>query len=224
MKGLVYVPCFAQPRVHVEEARRSAYFPSPRSVMTAFPDTTLLLRQAGDGDAGAAERLYAHVYEALRTLAQRRLRAYRPGETLDTTSLVHEAYLKLVDGARVAPTDRPHFLALAARAMRFVLVDYARARTAEKRGGAAEPLSLGAVQLAAEERAADLLALDEALDRLRLQSDRLADVVEYRFFGGLTYPEIAEATGHSVATVERDWTRARAWLYRALAEPEADVP
>lgn len=187
--------------------------------MTDSPDTTLLLRQASDGDPEAADQLYAHVYEALRALAQRRLRAYRPGETLDTTSLVHEAYLKLIDGARVMPNDRPHFLALAARAMRFVLVDYARARTAEKRGGAVQPLSLSAVQLAAEERAADVLALDEALDGLRAQSERLADVVEYRFFGGLTYPEIAQATGRSVATVERDWTRARAWLYRTLNDP-----
>lgn len=184
--------------------------------MTAPLDTTLLLRQVSDGDPDAAGLLYAHVYDALHALARRRLRTYRPGETLDTTSLVHEAYLKLVDGARVAPNGRVHFFALAARAMRFVLVDYARARSAEKRGGGAEPVTLASVQLAAEERAADVLALDEALDRLRAQSDRLADVVEYRFFGGLTYPEIAEVTGHAVATVERDWVRARAWLYRAL--------
>src|SRR5690606_12409927 len=117
-----------------------AYLSSDPSAMPASPDTTLLLRHASDGDADAAERLYTHVYDALRALAQRRLRQYRPGETMDTTSLVHEAYLKLIDGARVAPNDRPRFLALAARAMRYVLVDYARARTAEKRGGAAEPL------------------------------------------------------------------------------------
>ena len=179
-------------------------------------DTTVLLRRVGEGDAEAAEALYARVYDALRDLARQRLRGHRPGDTLDTTSLVHEAYLRLADGA--PPSDRPHFLALASRAMRYVLVDHARARTAQKRGGGRADLSLTAVQLAADERAADLVALDEALDRLRARSDRLADTVELRFFGGLSYPEVAEATGRSVATVERDWVRARAWLQRALNE------
>lgn len=192
--------------------------------MSDFPDTTQLLRQARGGDAAAADALYEHVYEALRGLARRRLRAHRSGETLDTTSLVHEAYLKLTDGAGVEAADRAHFLALAARAMRFVLVDYARSRSADKRGGGARDLPLGAVQVAADERAADLLALDEALAGLRARSERLAAVVELRFFGGLTYAEVAAATGRSVATVERDWTRARAWLYRALAHPDLADP
>ena len=195
--------------------------------MTTGPDTTQLLLGARGGDRAAFDRLFAHVYGELRDIAHRRLVGFRLGETLGTTALVHEAYLRLVDGARVGTRDRAHFLAVAARAMRFVLVDYARARTAAKRGGAAGdvPLDDPAVALsaaaladerAADERAADLLALADALEELSRHDARLADVVDYRFFGGLTFDEIAEATGRSVPTVKRDWARARAWLYRSM--------
>lgn len=185
-------------------------------------DTTQLLLGVRAGDRTAFDRLFAHVYDALRDIAHQRLRAHRPGATLGTTALVHEAYLRLVDGAQVGWQDRAHFYAVAARAMRFVLVDYARARTAAKRGGASPNVPLDAVQVAADERALDVLALADALERLAAVSPRLCDVVDYRFFGGLTFDEIAEATGTSVATVKRDWTRARAWLHESMHG--GDVP
>jgi RNA polymerase sigma factor (TIGR02999 family) len=184
--------------------------------MTAQPDTTQLLLHARAGDRDAFDRLYSHVYDELRRVAHQRLRAHRPGETLNTTALVHEAYLRLVDQSRAEWRDRAHFLALASRAMRFIVVDHARARGAQKRGGYSADVPLHAVQVAAEERAADLLALDDALEQLASTSERLGRVVEYRVFGGLTFEEIAEVTGLSVPTVRRDWTRARVWLYRSM--------
>ena len=189
---------------------------------TPSDDTTALLARAAAGQRDASDRLAAHLYDELRRLAHIRLNAHRPAATLDTTGLVHEAYLRLVDRGRVSAVDRVHFLKLASQAMRYVLLDRARARRRQKRGGGASDLPLTAVQLAADERAVDLLALDHALDHLRERSERLAEVVEYRFFGGLTYPEISDVTGRSVATVERDWVRARLWLYRALRD--ADSP
>jgi RNA polymerase sigma factor (TIGR02999 family) len=188
--------------------------PARLTAMTAPPDTTQLLLDARAGDRAAFDRLFAHVYDELRRIAHQRLLRYRPGETLDTTALVHEAYLKLVDQSRSEWRDRAHFFALASRAMRFVLVDYARARTAQKRGGRRSDLPLDAVQVAADDRAADLLALTDALERLSGVHPRLGEIVEYRFFGGLTFDEIAEVTGLSVPTARRDWTRARAWLHR----------
>jgi RNA polymerase sigma factor (TIGR02999 family) len=182
--------------------------------MTAPPDTTQLLLDARAGDRAAFDRLFAHVYDELRQIAHQRLLRYRPGETLDTTGLVHEAYLKLVDQSRSEWRDRAHFFALASRAMRFVLVDYARARTAQKRGGRRPHVPLDAVQVAADDRAADLLALTDALERLSGVHPRLGEIVEYRFFGGLTFDQIAEVTGMSVPTARRDWVRARAWLHR----------
>lgn len=179
-------------------------------------ETTELLLSARSGDGEASERLIAHLYEDLRGIARQRLRQLRPGQTLDTTSLVHEAYIRLVDGNRVDPVDRGHFLALASRAMRFVLVDHARSRGAEKRGGGVEPVTLDRVQVAREEEVEGLLELEEALETLGRVSPRLAAVVEYRFFGGLTHEEIAGVTGQSVPTVKRDWARARAWLLREM--------
>ena len=184
-----------------------------------MPDIPTLLRDAAAGRPEANDALSGRLYDELKRLARARLVAHRPGATLDTTGLVHEAYLRLVDRAAVEPTDRAHFLALAARAMRYVLLDRARARIRLKRGGGAPEVPLDAVQVAADERAVDVIALDGALDALHDRSPRLADVVEYRFFGGLTYAEIGEITGRSVATVERDWVRARLWLYRSLRDP-----
>ena len=185
-----------------------------RTPMGPSVDTTALLRDARAGRRVASDALFERVYDELRWLAHARLRALHPGATLDTTGLVHEAYLRLVDPGRVAPVDRAHFVALAARAMRYVVLDRARAR--QKRDGQGVPLD--EAEVVADERAADVLALDEAVERLRARAPRLAEVVEYRFFAGLTYDEIAETTGRSVATVERDWVRARAWLYRAMRE------
>lgn len=187
--------------------------------MSSPPDGSQLLRAARAGDREAFDHLFALAYDELRKAAHQRLRRQRAGETLSTTALVHEAYLRLVDQSRAQWVDRAHFLALASRAMRFVLVDHVRARTARKRGGDAEVVPLDEVQLAAEGKASDLLALHEALERLAGFSARLAQLVEYRFFGGLTYDEIAEVTGTSVPTVKRDWTRARAWLFQAM-QPE----
>ena len=183
---------------------------------TESGNITELLHEARGGNPEAANHLYDAVYGQLREIAHQRLGRNRPGETLNTTGLVHEAYIRLVDQAQAAANDRGHFFALASRAMRFVLIDYARRRTAQKRGGSEEDVPLDAIQISADERTLDLLALDEALDSLSAFSERLGQLVEYRFFGGLSYEEIAGVTGLSVPTVKRDWQRARAWLYRAI--------
>ena len=186
------------------------------SDMASVNTITHLLHQARDGGLKVHDRLYPLVYDHLRTLAHYRLRRFRPGDTLNTTALVHEAYLKLADASGdLTYTDRAHFFAVASRAMRFILIDYARARTAQKRGGRRDDLPLDALQIEADARARDLLDLNAALERLETMDERLSRVVEYKFFGGLTHEEIAEVTGWSVPTVKRDWRRARAWLYRA---------
>jgi len=194
--------------------------------MSAEPTTTQLLHDARDGDRAALDRLFPRLYDELRRLAHARLRRHR-GETLNTTALVHEAYLKLTAGEAPSFSDRAHFFALAARSMRFVLVDYARERTAQKRGGDQSPITfderLGGPRTDADVEALDLLTLNDALDRLAAASERLAEVVELRFFGGMQHEEIAEATGRSIATVKRDWRRARAWLYQAMRDRPADA-
>jgi RNA polymerase sigma factor (TIGR02999 family) len=184
--------------------------------------TALLLAAARAGDAAAFDRLFARVYDELARVA-RRVRRSSDSETLDTTALVHEVYLKLLPAARdgrVAVHDRSHFFGMAARAMRQVLVNAAEARVAAKRGGRAAAVPLDEVPVAAPVRPEHLLALDEALERLAALDARQAQVVEARVFGGLTAEETAEALGVSVPTVQRDWRSARAWLARALA-PEA---
>jgi len=199
--------------------------------MAAEPTTTHLLAVARRGDRDALDALLPRVYDELRTLAHARLRRHRPGETLNTTAVVHEAYLKLTAGETPGWEDRAHFFALAARAMRFVLVGYARERAALKRGGPGADLPLDdalavATSGAAEAEALDLLALDAALDRLAAVSPRLAEVVEMRFFGGMAHEEVAEATGRSVPTVKRDWRRARAYLFQLMqdGDPGDDPP
>ncbi len=164
------------------------------------------------------DRLLPLVYDELRGIAHRQLSLEPRGHTLDTTALVHEAYLKLVDQTRVQWQDRVHFFAVAARAMRRILVDYARRHAARKRGGDRRRVSLDAVPLAVEERADRLLALDEALTRLEVLNERLCRVVECRFFGGMTEDEAAEALGVTSRTVRRDWVKARGWLFRELGE------
>ena len=194
------------------------------------PSTTQLLADARQGDRGALHRLFPRVYDELRTLARARLRRHRPGETLNTTAVVHEAYLKLTAGEAPSFEDRRHFFALAARAMRFVLIGYAREHAAQKRGGGTPDVRLDDVLTlaalgsdAAEAEAVTLLSLDAALDGLAKQSERLAEVVELRFFAGLSHDEVAEATGRSVPTVKRDWRRARAYLYGAMRDGEPDT-
>lgn len=169
------------------------------------------------GDTSAPDRIFPLVYDRLRQIAHQQLRREGPGHTtLDTTSLVHEAYFKLVDQTRVEWVDRGHFFAVATQAMRRILVDYARQYRAQKRGGAPIRVSLTDAMLVAEQRADTLLALDEALKQLAVLDERLSRVVECRFFGGLTESETAEVLGLSVRTVRRDWTKAKGWLHQAL--------
>jgi RNA polymerase sigma factor (TIGR02999 family) len=184
--------------------------------MKAPSDVTDLLEALRAGDNGAIDRLFPLVYDELRRIAHRHVRKEAVGRTLNTTALVHEAYLKLVDGTRVAWADREHFYAVAAQAMRRILVDSARARRAAKRGGERRPVPLEELSLPAEERAEVLVALDEALTRLAGFDERMARVVECRYFGGLSEEETAVALGVSVRTVRRDWVKAKGWLYREL--------
>lgn len=184
--------------------------------MKAPSDVTDLLEALRAGDNGAIDRLFPLVYDELRRIAHRQVRREGVGRTLNTTALVHEAYLKLVDGTRVALADREHFYAVAAQAMRRILVDSARARRAVKRGGERRPIPLEELSLPAEERAEVLVALDEALSRLAAFNERMARVVECRYFGGLTEEETGVALGVSVRTVRREWVKAKGWLYREL--------
>src|SRR5690349_1283099 len=179
--------------------------------------TELLLR-AGAGEAGAVERIFPVVYDELRRLAHSHLSREPSGRTLGTTELVHEAYLRLVDQTRVQWNDRAHFLGVAAIAMRRILVDRARSRQTLKRGGRRAPLPLDSIDLGADDRADLLLALDEALERLRHLDERQARVVECRFFGGMTEEETAEALGIGLRTAKRDWAKARSWLYTEIAD------
>lgn len=188
-------------------------------------EVTMLLRQAREGDEAAAGKLYELVYADLRHIAQRHLRGGRDAAAPHTTSLVHEAYLRLARPEANDFKDRVHFFAVASRAMRQLLIDHARKRHAGKRGGGEIAIELSAVEIAGNDRSNELLAVDEALKRLEAFDPRLAQVVEWRFFGGLTELEIAGALGMSERTVKRDWRRARAFLQRELAlapvEPEA---
>ena len=178
--------------------------------------TDLLLR-LGRGEGEVMDRLYPLVYEQLRRIAHRRMRAERPGHTLGTTGLVHETYLRLVDQTRVEWHDRAQFYALAARAMRRVLVDYARRYRALQRGGGLRQVPL-TDDAALTEQGESLLALDEALERLAALNGRLSQVVECRYFAGLTEDETAEVLGVTTRTVQRDWAKARGWLYLELRE------
>jgi RNA polymerase sigma factor (TIGR02999 family) len=181
-------------------------------------DITSLLLDWGNGDRTALDRLVPLLYPEFRRLARRYMRGERPGHSLHTTALVHEAYLRLVDYTRVRPENRAHFLAIAAQAMRRILVERARQRQTARRGAGAQRVPLEDV--AGEERAAHLLALDEALARLATLDARKAQVVELKYFGGLTIDETADVVGVSTPTVEREWRAARLWLYREIG-PEA---
>ncbi len=185
--------------------------------MSPAPDTTQLLIDARAGDEAASRLLSRHLHDTLRSIVQQRsgLGATRdPG----TASPVHEAYQRMVDTARAGLDGRAHFLTLAARAMRFMMVDRARARTARRRNAIAKNQG-NANEIAADERSAELLALSDALDDLSNLDPRLGGVASLRFFGGLGFDEVSEISGRPPATIKRDWTRARAWLYRAMREP-----
>jgi RNA polymerase sigma factor (TIGR02999 family) len=187
--------------------------------MTATPGpVTQLLARVSDGDDAAMDQLFPLVYQQLRRAAEAALRSERPGHTLQPTALVHEAYLKLVGSGGIPARDRSHFLSIAARAMRQILVDHARRRGARKRGQGETPLPLEfPVAYDADGLAFDdLVALDDALDHLSARSPRLRSVVELRFFAGLNEDQIAETLGITTRTVQRDWVKARAWLYREV--------
>lgn len=177
-------------------------------------DVTGLLLAVRDGDAEAANLLIPLVYDELRRLAGHYMRSEKQGHTLQATALVHEAYLRLVDQARVQIHSRTHFFALAAQQMRRILVDHARAKHADKRRG--EKLPLNEIVVGAEEQPVDIVALDDALQVLADMDPQQSRIVELRFFGGLSIEETAAAIGISPATVKRDWNMAKAWLYQEL--------
>ena len=184
--------------------------PSPQRV-------TQLLVAWGGGDRAALDELMPLVYEELRRLAHQYMSRERPDHTMQTSALVNEAYLRLVDQKDVRWQDRAHFFGIAARLMRQVLVDYARQRRYAKRGGDARRVPLDEALIVSEERAADVVALDEALKSLAEIDPRQSQIVELRFFGGLSVQETAEVLSVSPGTVMRDWTLAKAWLRRAVS-------
>ena len=180
------------------------------------PRITEMLREWGDGRHEAFDELVPHVYDELHRQAARFLRRERPNHSLQTTGLVHEAYLKLVNQKNVSWQSRSHFFAIAAQTMRRILVDHARNRGREKRGRANEMLPLEEALTKAEEADVDLIALDEALSRLNEIDPQQTRIVELRYFCGLTLDEAAEVTGVSRATAARDWDAAKAWLFREM--------
>jgi RNA polymerase sigma factor (TIGR02999 family) len=191
--------------------------PSPKEI-------TQLLVAWGDGDEAALEQLTPLVYQQLHRLAHHYLSHERPGHTLQTSALVNEAYVRLIDWKNVQWQNRAHFFGVSAQLMRRILVDFARSRRYEKRGGGKAPLALDEVVLTSGEKSADMVALDEALLSLEKLDARQSRVVELRFFGGLTVAETAEVLKVSEATVRRDWSIARAWLRREMLQKSALNP
>ena len=183
-------------------------------------DITLLLKEWSDGNEAVLDNLMPLVYDELRRQASRFLRKERPGHTLQPTALIHEAYLKLIDQTQVRWQNRSHFFAIAAQAMRRILVDHAKNRKREKRGGAAEnlPIEYAETVAASDGKSVDLVALDEALTKLAEFDPRQAQVVELRYFSGLSIDETAEVLGISNATVRREWNMAKAWLHTQIAK------
>jgi RNA polymerase sigma factor (TIGR02999 family) len=190
----------------------------PVASMASRSEVTQLLRQWSDGRQDALDRLLPEIYAELRRLASSYLRRERPNHTLQPTALVHEAFLRLVDQKEVRWQNRAHFFGIAAQAMRRILVDHARAHAADKRGAGQKPIALDEALVAAPSLDVDLLALDEVLTRLERLDLQQSRIVELRFFGGLTIEETAEVMGISPATIGREWTLAKAWLYAELSE------
>jgi RNA polymerase sigma-70 factor (ECF subfamily) len=188
--------------------------------MPAPSELTQLLLDWSQGNKNALDKLMPLVYDELRSLARRYLSRESTGHTLQTTALVNEAYMRLIDQNRVQWQNRAHFFAISAQLMRRILVDHARKQHYAKRGGDAIKLSLDDVALLSKEKAAELVALDEALEQLAELDSRRSRVVELRFFGGLNNEEIASVLGISANTVMRDWNLARAWLYKTVTKNE----
>lgn len=185
------------------------------------PQLTQLLIRWSEGDKTALDELFPHVYEDLRILARRRMKRERADHTLQTTALVNDAYLRLIDQRRVHWQNRAHFFAVAARIMRRILVDHARRRTSGKRGGSVIKVPLDEATVAMQGRDTRLIALNEALNALAEIDPRRAQVVELRHFGGLTNKEIAEVLKIHPNTVVRAWNMAQAWLYKELSNGES---
>jgi RNA polymerase sigma-70 factor (ECF subfamily) len=181
-------------------------------------DITRLLVRLKSGDQEAQSQLIPLVYSELRRLAAHYMKGERPDHTLQATALVHEAFLRLVGAEDIDWQSRAHFFAVAAQTMRRILVDYARAKTAERRGGHGTKLSLETAIVYSPEQSEEIVALDAALERLEVWDSRQCRVVELRFFGGLSLEETAEVLGISTRTVKRDWSMARAWLHAELSE------
>ena len=186
-------------------------------------EITQLLDDMRGGNAAAESRLAELVYQDLHRMAQRYMRHERPEHSMQATALVHDAYLRMVNQEERNWQNRSHFFAVAARLMRQILIDHARARNAQKRGGLQARLPLDDVVVVSDDRLDEILAVDEALTRLAARDPRLARLVEMRFFGGLTEEEAAEALGVSPRTVKRDWQVARAWLYGELRSKNDDA-
>jgi RNA polymerase sigma factor (TIGR02999 family) len=189
---------------------------------TSTQQVTRLLRDWSNGDQSALDRLTPLVYSELRRLAGRYLRKERPDHTLQSTALVHEAFIRLVDQRDVKWQNRAHFFGVAAQMIRRILVDHARGRHASKRGSGAPKLSLDEALATPERKDLDLIALDDALNSLAKIDPQQARIVELRFFTGLTVEETAEVLGISPATVKRDWVTAKAWLYRDISRAVAN--
>jgi RNA polymerase sigma factor (TIGR02999 family) len=186
-------------------------------------DVTQLLIAWSDGDQAARDQLMAVVYEELHRVARRYMRRESPGHTLQTSALVNEAFLRLVDQRHVQWQNRAHFFGIAAEMMRRILVDYARSRSRAKRGGGARALSLDEGLIVSDERNAEVIAVHEALEEMAKFDARKAKVVEFRFFGGLSIDETAEVLGVSTATVRSDWTTAKAWLRREMSQRDRNI-
>jgi len=183
------------------------------------PNTSVteLLLKARRGDSSALADVFPLIYDELRRLASQQLKREPDGHTLSPTALVHEAYIKLIDYSRMEWNGRSHFLAVASTAMRRILVDHARGHRSGKRGGSLKRVPIESVELGTEDRADLLIAVDEALVRLKEIDARQAQVVECRFFGGMTEEETAEALGIGVRTAKRDWAKAKVWLHKEIA-------
>ena len=195
--------------------------PNEQNGLTCADKVTTLLNEAGSGDGRASADLLPLVYEQLRALAGRKMRAERHDQTLQATALVHEAYLRLVDTTKVQLWEsRWHFFAAAAESMRRILVDHARSRGRIKRGGEMNRVDLDNIELTVNDPPDELIALDDALSQLAIEHPEKAQLVNLRYFGGLTHEEAAQALGVSVSTADRYWAYARAWLYRHMSKDE----
>jgi len=192
------------------------------SMTSSAREVTELLNQWAGGDEAAGEKVLPMVYGELRRIAKRSIKRRGPSQTLQTTAVVHEAYLRLVGDRGKQWEHRTHFFGVAAKAMRQILVDYARATSAAKRGGQQRALALDDALVVCNERMPDVVALDDALTALAELHPRQSQVVELRFFGGWSVEETAETLGVSPETVARDWRAAKAWLYRELERRDAD--